>query len=72
MKAILEFNLPEESDDYEFAVNGVGACSALRDTLEEIHSKMEEHTPSSIEYSIYSNIHTLIHNLLDEEGVEIL
>ena len=29
MKAILEFNLPEEKDEYDFANNGVNYYSAL-------------------------------------------
>ena len=29
MKAILEFNLPEEKDDFDFANNGINYYSAL-------------------------------------------
>ena len=29
MKAILEFNLPEEKDEYDFANNGINYYSAL-------------------------------------------
>jgi hypothetical protein len=41
MKAILEFNLPEEKSDHAYAVAGVDALLVISDILTEIRSKLK-------------------------------
>lgn len=40
MKAILEFNLPEEQPDHEYAIHGVDALLCIDDLFNEIRSKL--------------------------------
>jgi hypothetical protein len=40
MKAILEFNLPEEQDDHKYALSGVDALIVISDLENEIRSKL--------------------------------
>ena len=41
MKAILEFNLPEEQDDHKYAMSGVDALLVIDDLENEIRSKLK-------------------------------
>jgi hypothetical protein len=41
MKAILEFNLPEESDEHSYAISGADALIGIDDVLEEIKTKLK-------------------------------
>ena len=40
MKAILEFNLPEEQDDHAYALSGLDALLVISDLENEIRSKL--------------------------------
>jgi hypothetical protein len=40
MKAILEFNLPEEQDDHKYALSGIDALIVISDLENEIRSKL--------------------------------
>lgn len=41
MKAILEFNLPEEASDHLHAVHGTSTLLVIHDLLDEIRSKLK-------------------------------
>lgn len=41
MKAIIEFNLPEEQYEHQSALLGASALAAIDDILEEIRSKLK-------------------------------
>jgi uncharacterized protein YggL (DUF469 family) len=41
MKAILEFNLPEEQDDHAYALAGVDALLCIDDLFNEIRNKLK-------------------------------
>lgn len=43
MKAILEFSLPEESEEYKNAMEGSSMCSALHDTTQEVFRPARKH-----------------------------
>lgn len=38
MKAILEFNLPDDADDYKYALAGLDSLLVISDILDEIRS----------------------------------
>jgi hypothetical protein len=40
MKAILEFNLPEDNDDHLYAISGLDSLIVIEDLLSEISSKL--------------------------------
>lgn len=40
MKAILEFNLPEDQDDHAYALAGTDALLVIEDLLNEIRNKL--------------------------------
>jgi hypothetical protein len=40
MKAILEFNLPEDQDDHNYALSGIDALLVIHDLENEIRSKL--------------------------------
>lgn len=41
MKAILEFNLPEDQDDHKYALSGVDALLVINDLENEIRNKLK-------------------------------
>lgn len=43
MKATLEFNLPEEQDDYQYAMNGVRYSIALRSIMDNVFRPARKH-----------------------------
>lgn len=44
MKATLEFNLPEEKDDHDYALHGVDALLVISDLENEIRSKLRHNS----------------------------
>lgn len=46
MKAILEFNLPEDQHDYDLANNASNYAVALTDIYESLRSKVKHGEPS--------------------------
>lgn len=68
MKAILEFDLPEETDLYQYAINGSRYLYVLQELDNELRSliKYENKEVISIE-----KVRDLIRTLLDERGVKL-
>jgi len=62
MKAILEFNLPEEQEDHAYALHGVDALLVISDLEQEIRSKLRHDTGEFKEFDVLS---------YDEDGKEI-
>ena len=72
-KAILEFNLPEESEDHRMALNAVNDQIVLSDLDNFLRGKIkyaEESVPDS-ELSIYEQIRNKLRELAADHDVEI-
>ena len=54
MKAILEFNLPEEQDDHAYAVHGLDALLVISDLEQEIRSKLRYNSGEFKEFNVES------------------
>lgn len=68
MKAILEFNLPEDREDFETTFRGIDYKIALQEIRNAFRAKekYEEHQETT-----WSNAHELFWETLREAGVEL-
>ena len=66
MKAILEFNLPEESDDFRYAINGEEYFLALNSIREDVRQMWKYQELSENEYKIVDEIYQMINQRINE------
>ena len=66
MKAILEFNLPEDSDDFRYAVNGEEYYHALNIIREDVRQMWKYQELSENEYKIVDEIYKMINQRINE------
>lgn len=74
MKAVLEFNLPEDQSDFEVYSNGPNYHNALRDTFEEVfrpHRKHGYNNPKLEKLAKMRNVSKAI-DMLEDMFLEIL
>jgi hypothetical protein len=72
MKAILEFNLPEETEEYELAMNGSHYLFALQELDNYLRSQLKYNDSLNEEQCyIIESIRTKLHEELNERGVTI-
>ena len=66
MKAILEFNLPEEGDDFRYAINGEEYFLALNNIREDVRQMWKYQELSENEYKIVDEIYQMINQRINE------
>jgi hypothetical protein len=65
MKVTIEFNLPEEEDDYKLAVNGRIFWSALWDIKQEIRAILKYGTEKDMD-QVLEDLRSLIPHQVEE------
>ena len=65
-KAILEFNLPEDGDDFRHAVNGHEYHIALNNIREDVRQIWKYRALSEKEYEIVDEIYQMINERINE------
>ena len=63
-KAILEFNLPEDGDDFELAVKGREFMLTLWDLDQWLRNELKHGSLSDEKYDSYDKIRTMLHDLM--------
>lgn len=72
MKAILEFNLPEEQDEFNYACNGLKYCSALSNIDSFLRSKIKyDETLTDEQYKVYEDVRTKLWEILNDDNITI-
>jgi len=71
MKAILEFNLPEENEEFESASNGWKYKSLLCEFDNFLRNKIKYEDLKDEDYEIYNNVREQLWNLLNEENLTL-
>ncbi len=69
MKAILEFNLPEESEDHHFALEGVSYYLVVEAVLSELRCKLKYEEHPEAKDQAYEEIRNFIINELNERNL---
>lgn len=71
MKAILEFNLPDDRQDFELASNAMKFWSVLYELDQELRTKTK-YAPDDLpqdKYDAYQEVRELLHDLMREENI---
>ena len=71
MKAILEFNLPEENEEFQAAVNGLNYKSAIWDYDQWLRSEMKYSELSDQTYKAYETCRKELRKILEEDNIRI-
>lgn len=66
MKAILEFNLPEDSDDFRYAINGEEYFIALRNLKEDVRQIWKYRELSEDQFNLVDEIYRMICKRINE------
>lgn len=71
MKATLEFNLPEETEDFETASNGWKFKSVLYELETFLRSKVKYEELKEGEYEVYYKVRDHLWELVNEEKLDL-
>ena len=72
MKATLEFNLPDDQDDFQDAVNGQKWRLMVWDFDQKLRSQLKYNDKlSSEQYKVYEEIRDLLWEKIGEEGLSL-
>jgi len=71
MKAILEFNLPEDQDDFETSTNGWKYRSVIDDIDGFLRNKLKYETLTEEQYEAYDKVRTELWNFINEHNITI-
>lgn len=66
MKAILEFNLPEEREEFELARNGAKLSYTIGDFQSYLRSKIKYGEMSEAERAVFEEIREILFELLGD------
>jgi hypothetical protein len=71
MKAVLEFDLPEDNEDFQAAINGYNYKSAIKDFDELLRSEMKYKELSKETYNAYKYCRDELRKILAEDNLFI-
>ena len=71
MKAILEFNMPEDQVEFDFAVQGSKMYSALWDISQELRTLWKYEELNDEEFKIVERIRDKFYEILDENQIKL-
>lgn len=71
MKAVLEFDLPEEQDDFYTASNGWKYRSVIYDIDNFLRNKTKYEELTEEQYNAYNEVRTELWNLINEHTLDI-
>jgi len=70
MKAILEFTLPEENEEFKTAQNGANYSIALWDLDQYLRSKLKYEELSEEQHQAYQDIRGKLYELMQERDID--
>lgn len=71
MKAILKYNLPEETYEFNNAINGFKLRTILEDVDTYLRNKLKYEHLTEDQDDAYQDVREYLHNLLDEENIRL-
>lgn len=71
MKKILEFNVPEDNEEFEMANNGYKYQLALYEIDQFLRGKIKYQDLSEAQEQIYQEVRDKLHELTNEYGVSV-
>jgi hypothetical protein len=73
MKAILEFNLPDDQQDFQLASNAMKFWSVLYELDQDLRSKTK-YAPDSLpqdKYDAYQEVRDMLHELMSNNNISL-
>jgi hypothetical protein len=73
MKAILEFNLPDDQQDYDLANNGLNFWRVLYELDQELRAKTKyasDDLPQD-KYDAYQEIRDMLHEMMTDNNISL-
>lgn len=73
MKAILEFNLPEDNQDFQLATSAMKFWSVLYELDQDLRSKTK-YAPDDLprdKYDAYQEVRDLLYELMSSENISL-
>ena len=73
MKAILEFNLPDDQQDFDLAVNAMKFWNVLYELDQELRSKTK-YAPDDLpqdKYDAYQEVRDLLYELMSDNSISL-
>lgn len=71
MKGTLEFNLPEENEEFDVAVNAMSYRIALADVGDYLREKLKYSDLTEEQYKIYEEINERFYSIVESNRVDI-
>jgi hypothetical protein len=73
MKAILEFNLPDDQQDFELASNAMKFWSVLYELDQDLRSKTKYASDdlSQDKYDAYQEVRDILHELMSNNNISL-
>ena len=71
MKAILEFNLPEEEDEHQLAINARKYYTVLWDIDQQLRNKIKYSIAPDNAIAAYEETRDLLWELLNDKGLDL-
>ena len=71
MKATLEFNMPEDQVEFDFAMQGSKMYSALWDISQELRTLWKYEELSDEEWKMVERIRNKFHEILNENQIKL-
>jgi acyl carrier protein len=69
MKATLEFNLPEDQNDYDLYKDAFEFFKVIWELNQELRKKIKYEELSEEEYNVYEKINEFVAELINEYGI---
>lgn len=66
MKAVLEFNLPEDGDDFRYAINGEAYREALNNIREDVRQIWKYRKLPEDQFNLVDEIYQMINQRINE------
>jgi multidrug efflux pump subunit AcrA (membrane-fusion protein) len=71
MKATLEFNLPEESEEHQLAVHGAQWRAVVSELAEELRRRLKYESLDPKSAEAVESIRTKLFEILEDEGLRL-
>lgn len=71
MKAIIEYNLPDDELEFKVASNAHGWWSVIYDLDQHLRSKTKWSEMTQEQYDVYENVREQLYNLMQENKVSL-
>lgn len=71
MKAILEFNLPDDQEDYELCNKAQDMSYALHELQQHLRNKVKYETDDPDKWEAYDEIYQEFYNIMNKNNIQL-